>query len=463
MTEEQISKFEAFAQKCMDADNAVGMAVAVVDREGKTRYEKMFGLGDQERGAVIDENTIFGLASVTKSFTCLAIMQLAEQGILKIDDPVSKYIPEFTGSNQSAPVLIKHLMRHSGGYFPMSRILISDVAQDMGLDEAVVGDFAFNAALAQEGCRLVANRMDAQTNLLGAPGQYFSYFNDGYALLSDIIYRHGDCDSFAAYLDKHILKPLGMTRSGCDFVKPFKDPNHAALYVVEDGELRNTDYHEEAFVLNGGGAMKSTLKDMKKYVAMYLSHGKGLDGTQVATAETIAAMTSPQQAYNYVTDYGYGLNIKHLNGKTVVGHSGSLPGVSSNMLWCDEAGLGVIVLCNTMDVASEAIGEAAMNLALGFEPVNARYNFEACPWSENLMTAACGEYASTEGNRARLFLQDGQLMLESGSKAYPVIPISPSCGMVKKAISDMFIECIQDEARGVYGLRCGSRILPRVD
>ena len=461
MTEEQISKFEAFAEARMAEADAVGMAVAIVDKGGNTLYEKYFGYRDKDDKSALDAHTIFGLASVTKSFTCLAIMQLAAQGVLSIDDPVSKYVPEFTGKNQSEPVLIKHLMYHSGGYFPMSRIVVNEVASKLGLDEKAVGDLAFNEMLAQEGCRLVAERMDAQTNLLGDPGQYFSYFNDGYALLSDIIYRHGDCDSFGEYLEKHILKPLGMDRSGCGFVKPLEDPNHAALYVVEEGKLRATDYKEDAFVLNGGGAMKSTLADMKKYIAMYLNHGVGLNGVRVASEAMIKAMTTPHQVYNYAADYGYGLIVKNLNGHRVTGHSGSLPGVSSNIQWCDALGLGVIVLCNTMDVASEAVGEAALNLAMGFEPVNGRHDYKARPWSEARMDAACGEFASTEGNAAKLFRDGAQMMIETGGKTYPVIPIAPQWGMVKRAVSDLFIECIENETRGVYALRYGSRILPR--
>ncbi len=461
MTETQIKKFEAFAEKCMGEIDAVGMTVAVVDREGQTRYEKMFGVRDQKTGDPIDEDTIFGLASVTKSFTCLAIMQMAEDGILSIDDPVSKYIPEFTGKNQDEPVLIRHLMIHSGGYFPMERILINPVAQDLGLKESVDGDFAFNEVLAQEGCRLVATRMDAQTELIGKPGEYLSYFNDGYALLSDIVYRHGDCNSFAEYLVKHILKPLGMERSGCDFVKTAADPNHATLYEKIAGELTVMDYHDEAFVLNGGGAMKSTLRDMKKYLTMYLNHGKGLNGAVVAKPETIAEMTAPHQLYHYDSQYCFGLSEKTMNGHKVVGHSGSLPGVSSHIEWCDEIGLGVIVLCNTADMPSEAVAEAAMNLVMGYEPTNLRYDYEEASWTEEMMDAACGVYASGEGTTAELYREAGKMMVKSGEQSYPVKMFASKWGLIRKEITDTFLECIVDEERGVYGLRYGSRILPR--
>lgn len=235
MTEQE--KFETSVKKCMEDHQAVGMAVAIVDAQGVTKYERFFGKRDQETGKDIDDETIFGLASLTKSFTCLAILKMQEDGILSIEDPVSDYIPEFKGMNQGEPVLIKHLMFHSGGYFPQSRIVVDTVAAELGLDEAVVGDLAYNAELAQEGCRQVAGRLDAQEEFIGRPGEYFSYCNDGYGLLSDIIYHHGGSASYADYLLEHILKPLGMERSFCDFVRPLKDENHAALYAVVAGEL----------------------------------------------------------------------------------------------------------------------------------------------------------------------------------------------------------------------------------
>lgn len=461
MTEQE--KFESYVEKCMQAHQAVGMAVAVVDAQGKTKYEHFFGKRDRETGKPIDDETIFGLASLTKSFTCLAILKMQEDGLLKIDDPVSDYIPEFRGMNQGEPVLIRHLMIHSGGYFPQSRIVVDAVAKELGLDEAVVGDLAYNAELAREGCRQVAERLDAQKEFIGRAGEYFSYCNDGYGLLSDIIYRHGGSASYADYLLEHILKPLGMERSFCDFVRPLKDENHATLYAVIAGELTQVkDYHDNAFVLNGGGAMKSTLKDLKKYVAMYLNQGVGLNGMAIANQKTIADMTTKHQMDTYVADYGYGLEIRELNGLQVTGHGGSLPGVSSNLLWCSEKGVGVIVLCNTEDVPVSGVAEAALKMGLGFEPESCRYHYENKPWETEYLKEACGVYASDEGTKVELCVGEaGEALLKNGDKVFPVTMIEPGHAMIAGEYSDTFIQMIADERRGIFGMRYGSRILPR--
>jgi len=121
--------------------DACGVAAAIIDKNGVTQYEKFWGSKELGTGEKPDGETIFGLASVTKSFTALAIMQMEERGILNLDDPVSKYVPEFTNKNQKT-VTIRHLLSHSGGFFPLPRILIDEVAAEMGLDDAVVGDLA---------------------------------------------------------------------------------------------------------------------------------------------------------------------------------------------------------------------------------------------------------------------------------------------------------------------------------
>ena len=126
--------FEELVSRIQERSNAVGIAVAIVDRNGNTQYEKFFGYRDQERKLPIDEDTIFGLASVTKSFVALSIMQLVEAGKVDLDDPVSKYIPEFTNRNQK-PIKLWHFLCHTAGFYPMHRTIINEIAQKAGLDE----------------------------------------------------------------------------------------------------------------------------------------------------------------------------------------------------------------------------------------------------------------------------------------------------------------------------------------
>ena len=346
MTEEGKKQLEALVAQVMEDCSARGVAVGIVNAKGEIQYEQYFGYRDEENKLPINRDTIFGMASVTKSFTALSIMQMQMDGILSVDDPVSKYIPEFTNKNQDQPVKLWHLMCHSGGYFPLPRIVVDKTAQAMGIEDTLEEELIYRKDFADEGIRLVAERLDNQTRFTGRPGQRMSYCNDGFGLLSDIVRRHSDCDSFAEYLDKHVLKPIGMDRSNTSFIRNTLDENAAVLYSFENGEWRaDRDYQNDAFVLHGGGAMKSTLGDMMKYAVMYLNEGAAENGNRIVDRYSVQEMEKPRQFMKPGVYYGYGLETKQVGDRAVYEHGGSLPGVSSNFSFCPQEEVGIVVLC----------------------------------------------------------------------------------------------------------------------
>ena len=154
VTEEEmtqgISRLEAHTAQIMEEAKARGIAVGVVDRTGRILYEKYFGYRDEEKKLPINRDTIFGMASVTKSFTALSIMQMQKDGILSVDDAVSAYIPEFTNKNQKEPVRLSHLMSHSGGYFPLPRIVVDKTAQEMGIKDSLEEELVDREDFAEE-------------------------------------------------------------------------------------------------------------------------------------------------------------------------------------------------------------------------------------------------------------------------------------------------------------------------
>ena len=458
-------RFERLVQQVMESSKAVGLAAAVVNKQGDFLYEGYFGYRDREKKLPVNRDTIFGLASITKSFASLSVMQLAEEGIVHLDDPVSQYIPDFTGKNQSEPVRLWHLLCHSGGYFPLPRILIDQVAEQIGAVENRDGDFAYLSSLAVEGVRQVATRLDAQTNLIGKPGERFSYCNDGYALISDIIRTQGDCPSFAEYLEKHILKPLNMSRSGCSFVQPAKDENASILYSWnQDGSLRaDRDYHNDAFVLNGGGAMKSTISDFVKYMCMFLNRGTGLNGSKIASAYSIREMCKPRQYAALGTYYGYGLEESRIGPFLAHGHGGSLPGVSSNFLWSDDGEVGIIILCNTMDVPVGYLAKAALCMCYGGNQEELRTEFPCYSWNIETIQKVSGDYRSGEGDAFTLYEKNGTLGMRLNGKELHPVPISSDKAIVRKPFGDICLHIFSDENRGVWGAQYGSRIFPKCE
>lgn len=452
---EDAAAFEQCVRDIMQESGAVGTAVAVVS-ETDTLYQNFFGLRDREKGLPIDENTIFGLASVTKSFTCAAVMQLCERGLLDLDERVCDILPEFADTRG---VKIWHLMCHSGGYFPLPRILADDVARDMGIFEDGDGDLAHSEKLAQRGVELVAGRLAAQTRFNGRPGENLGYCNDGYGLLSEVVHRRSGEKSYAAYLEKHILRPLGMARSTCEFQRPAQDENCAALYEGEQPGDRN--FYDNAFVLMGGGAMKSTLADMKHYLRFHLSEGLAPSGQRVLGQFYLREMKKPRQPYAWQEYYGFGLSTRTLADITLYGHGGSLHGVSSNLLWSPQLGLGVIVLCNTTDVPAARIADAAMRWFAGL-PVTPPDRFTACTWPAARIAAACGLYRSGEGAVCEITEKGGAPAVLLNGREGEVRPVSHDALEVSgPGTAKTLIQLVENADEGVFAIRLGGRIVPR--
>ena len=462
MTDAKKAKLEQRIQEIMNDADARGLAAAVIDSKGNTLYQNFFGYKDAEQKTLIDEDTLFGLASVTKSFTALSIMQMAREGIISLDDPVSKYVPEFTNKNQTEPVRIWHLLCHSGGFFPLPRIIVPELVKSMGIEDTLEDEIIYNKAFADEAVRLVAERLDEQTDLIGRPGELMSYCNDGYGLLSDIIRRYSDCDSFAEYLEKHILGPLDMTRSNISFIRSTLDDNVETLYTLEDGKWRiDKDFQNDAFVLNGGGAMKSTLADLKKYMAMYLNEGRGLNGAEIADGYTVHEMCKPRQYERPGVWYGYGLETKLVGDMSVHQHGGSLPGVSSNIAFSEDADIAVIVLCNTMDVPVSVISDMIFRTMTGLPLESERPEHVPYDWNEDFKKKIIGTYASGEGDTIKLFLDNGNVKMTVNDNPTELRPIYPKKGLVRKTYSDMYLQFIETPERGIYAARYGTRIFPK--
>lgn len=454
----QESLFNDSVEQIMTTHGARGIAVAVVDRRG-TVYQKFFGFRDAARRLPIDENTIFGLASVTKSFTALALMQLSEKGAVDLQAPASTYCPEFKNDGQ-APVSVAHFLSHSGGYFPMPRALLSDLLKKLDIDSRE-RETAYDDRVAQAAIEQVAKGLDAPAPRLGHPGEYMSYCNDGYGILSDIVRRRGGEGSYARYVTRRILEPLGMSRSTCEFLRPAEDADTALLYSDDLGVSEgDRDFYRSAFVLNGGGAMKSTLADMKKYLRMYLNGGRGEEGA-IAAEQSIRAMVRPRVPAKHHQFYGYGLSTAFMRDLTIHRHGGSLPGVSSHIAWSPELDRGAIVLCNTQDVPVSLIADALLRIAAGRSP-EPEDLWTDCPWEWEVIEAACGRYRSGEGAEI-VIAKDGRgISVLNDGKPVNVRMVRGRTALLRNGFAVSELRPLFNADGSVWGARLNDRIVPKV-
>lgn len=447
-----IPAFSSYVRKVMDHYEAAGMAVALIEKDRPAK-ELFFGYRDVQQRLPIDRDTIFGLASVSKSFTALAVLQLAQQGKVDLDAPVSRYIPQFENLHRQ-PVLVRHLMSHAGSFWPVKRKVVQPLAEEMGLWDNGE-DLAYSEALSIEANRRVCADLDAQAEPLGKPGQYLSYSNDSFGLLSDIIRTQGGEKTYADYMVRHVLKPLGMNRSFCDFLRPAQDQNAAILYEKRDGEMIATrDYHDSAFVMNGGGAMKSTLADMETYLGLYLSGGAPLIGEK-----WMAKMLSPYVSYRYDEDYGFGLSIGQVGGQKVCGHGGSLTGVSSAISFCPEKEAAVVVLCNTTGVPATAVAKCAMQGLLGLDPAPVEPVFGES-WSDGRFAAVCGEYISPEGSALSLQTDETGRKLLSSGKEKEFFYLDERTLLIRSGLTWSDVTFFEEKGR-IFAARYGGRMLKK--
>ena len=452
---ENISIFEAFIQRVIDAESAVGLAVSVINADGTVLYEKCFGARDQKQGLPMTADTLVGIASISKSFTALAVMQLYERGVIDIEKPVRDYVPGFARSD----VLVRHLLSHIGGFYPLPRLSVAQVVAELGLSDTV--DPYLDVRVAERGLEQLLASMNGQTVFTGRSGENFSYSNDSFALLSELVRLYGGEPTFAQYVEKHILAPLGMHSSG---VRLLWQGNQISKLYQRRGEQMADDWtmQDDQSPHAGAGGVKSTLNDMKKYALMYLNHGKSPSGERVLSEYGIREMLRPRVRCELNGYYGYGLRCKAVGAMTVWGHGGDQPGVAAHLDWSEESGIAVVVLCNTAQVTASAIAEMAIRLASGYSAEASSEGLEPIEWNDELMESVCGRYLSGEGTTVDVSRDGAQFKVVIDGSETIAYPINRYMLRVRGLIEDMLVSVYHDADGQVYALGGGYRMIPKI-
>ncbi len=381
MSGEKWSGFEAYVEQRMNKENIAGAAIAV-SQHGNTIYQKGFGVTNIETKQPVTPETVFGIASVTKSFTALAVMMLAEEGKLSVDAPVVKYLPEFSlrGLHDRNSVKVHHLLSHTTGLPPMRR-------------KEELNQF-------RDHLTYIGNE---EYELLGQPGEYFSYSNDAFLLLGGIIEQLTG-QLFRRFVTERILQPLQMYRSTFSLEEVAKLSNVSVPYL-QDSETGMLT--EAAWLTLGnyevGGGIRSNVLDLLRYGQVFVNAGQS-----IASERYVSKMRQPVHKIGRNAFYGYGLEIKPgYSGVTLVGHGGAHPGVSAHFGFVPEQGLVAAVLTNVSSAPAEEMWLATVNTALGF-PVEQKCTVEPqYEASEEELQRLVGNYQSAEGGNLTIYLEQG--------------------------------------------------------
>lgn len=330
--------FKAYVERQQMPGAVLGIII-----DGELVWVKATGVRETKDKSPVTPETVFRIASMTKSFTAMSILKLRDEGKLSLDDPVARYIPAMADlpyPTKDAPTItIRHLLTHSGG-FP---------------EDNPWGD----RQLAQTDETMRA-WIRAGLPFSTAPGTGFEYSNYGFAMLGQVVAKASG-RPYADYVRDNILRPLGMNSSTFDMNAVPRD-QIALGYRWED----NT-WKDEPILAHGSfgsmGGLWTSARDLARYVAFFLSAFPPRDDADNGPIKRSSAREMQQVgrfqtggAFRNAVDgqlifnaggYGYGLGVSQdCRFAYTVGHGGGLPGYGSLMRWLPEYGVGLIAMSN---------------------------------------------------------------------------------------------------------------------
>lgn len=455
MNKENIKSFENYIQEVKSTYGAQGLIVGIFDQENLL-YEHVVGYRDMENKKKIDRETIFGIASITKSFTTIGLLQLVSKGIIDLDAPISAYYSDWKLSKENTPT-IRQLLSHSGGFFPQERFLMNDFAQRFEIQDYL----ATNETLAKRGIEAIIDRLNQSSSFNGAPGTYMSYSNFSFGLITDLVRRFSSSSSYAEAIMENVIEPLNLQKTFFDFDRTKNEENITKLYTVTSNGIECTsDYTDLGFVLLGGGALKSTFNDMMTYTRMFMSDGK-TSTSELLESSLIEDMTTKQIAYSDYLGYGLGLMVGNLDTFNYIGHSGGLTGVSSFFGYSKDINKGVVVLCNTGAVPASSIGIAALRLANDEYPDYRARQYETGQWSENTIQNTLGVYESQEGDKVVIESYEDGVQAIIGDEIFPCILIHDDLMLIQNKMEENHCRILRDSYSKAWAIYKGLRIIPR--
>ncbi len=355
---------------------------------------------------------------MTKSFTCVAIMQLQEAGKLSVHDKILTYIPEFRTSDmaQTRQITIHHLMTHTAGIPPLSTHVFArkrSIDQDPSAKDYLDLDLVNHTGSAidtYEDLFEFITKLDVKP--LSSPGTSFSYSNDSYGLLGVIISRVSG-QTYEDYVSEHILKPAKLDRSffKLEKLESFQDVTrlYAAKTTEEGVTVYPTDIWWDAPAMRAVGYLKSTLNDMLRFLEIFHNEGM-IEGVRILSKDSVSQMVHPHFEYDNGIYYGYGLRITpDYYGETLIEHGGGLKGVSSLMIVLPARGLTGVALSSLASVPSGKLLMGALNVLEGRQVDATHVHFETVPIDEKELEKFVGLYTSGEGMSVKIDVRDGQL------------------------------------------------------
>jgi len=354
-------------------------ATVIVVKDGKTLLRKAYGIANIASKEALQADHVMRLGSITKQFTSVAILQLVEEGKIALNDPVTKFFPDYPVSGKG--ITVEHLLTHTSGIpsYTGKPNFVAGAGKDISVQEMV--DSFKNDALEFE------------------PGTAYKYNNSGYFLLGAIIEKVSG-EPYAKFVEKRLFTPLGMTNTAYEGYERSKQVR-AAGYSQRTGEF------EPSMKISmtqpyAAGSLTSTVDDLAKWDAA-VSAGKLLKAEHWKRAFTSYKLKSGQD-----TNYGYGWGIGQFESQAMISHGGGIPGFSTFALSLPKDKVYVAVLTNA-DGGLAQPEMVAMRLAASAigKPIP---EFKAVTVDGKTLDQYVGVYRIDENNR-RIVMREGDKLV----------------------------------------------------
>jgi D-alanyl-D-alanine carboxypeptidase len=367
-------------------------ATIIVTRDGKTILRKAYGMANIEQKQAMQPDTVLRLGSITKQFTAVAILMLAEQGKLSLDDDIQRHLPSFP--TEGGKVTIAQLLNHTSGIHNFTSTM--GYGMLMGRDYTVAG--------------MIDRFKDDPRDF--KPGQDWKYSNSGYFLLGAIIEKASGM-AYADFLAENIFKPLGMNDTAYEGKERGKAPR--AQGYSGDGKAFSTARYLSMTQPYAAGSLASNVDDMARWDAA-ISAGKLLSAASWQRAFTGSTLPNGKP-----TDYGAGWQLATLQGEATIGHGGGINGFSTYAVRVPASKIYVAVLTNADSglPAPEMLASRAAALAMG-KPFP---DFKPIAVDGKVLDAYVGSFKIDDKNE-RVIKRDGDkvTMQRTGRPAVEMIP-----------------------------------------
>ena len=330
-----------------------GLAVGVV-HNGELVYQKGFGYADVELKIPVTPKTCFRIASISKTFTAIAIMRLVEQNKIALDDKVKKYLPWFKAeakNNSLSDITLRQILSHSGGVYRDGDIphFEGDTLPD-----------------AEELKRSISNQAVVFKN-----STRFKYSNFGFALLGEVIKKTSNID-YEEYITRHIIKKLGMKRTAPDFKKKYNAWLAKGYSRPLPYKKREAFHHSETKAYAPAMGALSNVYDLAKYVSsLSLKHN---GGNILISEKSKEEITRKHRATGEKGEsYGLGFDVVTIKKRKIVGHYGCFAGFTAQMYIDTTNDIGVITLANTNDASVGLINTGIFEMIYEFVDKENKY------------------------------------------------------------------------------------------